>query len=82
MLCLIVMEMVPPQKICNIQIQVVQICPTLPSYQMKKSQDNFSDNRNNKDRFIAGLSNRLSQNGFQCVADADTTIAKVALEHQ
>ena len=60
MLCLIVLEMVPLQKICNIKIQVVQICPTLPSYQMKKSQDEFSDNQNNKDRFIAGLSNRLS----------------------
>ena len=56
--------------------------PDITLYQMKKSQDNFSDNQNNKDRFIAGLSNRLSQNGFQCVADADTTIAKVALEHQ
>ena len=46
-----------------------------------KSQDEFLDNRKNKARFIAGLSNHLSQNGFQCVADADTTIAKVTLEY-
>ena len=42
------------------------------------------DNQNNKAHFIAGLSNHLSQNGFQvyqCVADADTTIAKVILEY-
>ena len=35
-----------------------------------KYQDHFLDNQNNKAHFIAGLSNYLSQNGFQCVADA------------
>ena len=44
-----------------------------------KYQDAFLDNQNNKARFIVGLSNHLSQNGFQCVADADTTIAKIVL---
>ena len=41
-----------------------------------KSQDEFLDNQNNKAHFTAGLSNHLSQNGFQvyqCLADADTT---------
>ena len=42
-----------------------------------KSQDDFLDNQNNKARFIGGLSNHLSQNGFQCIEDADTTIAIV-----
>ena len=46
-----------------------------------KSQDEFLDDRKNKARFIAGLSNHLFQNGFHCVADADATIAKVALEY-
>ena len=46
-----------------------------------KSQDDFLDNRNNEARFIAGLSNHLSQNGFQCVAGTDTTIAKIVLEY-
>ena len=40
------------------------------------------DNQNKKTHFIAGFSNHLSQNGFQCVADADTTIAKIAIEYQ
>ena len=44
---------------------------------MRQYQDNFLGNQNNKARFIVGLSNHLSQNGFQCVADADTTIAKI-----
>ena len=44
-----------------------------------KYQDDCLDNQNNKARFIAGLSNHLSQNGFQCVGDADTTIAKIVL---
>ena len=42
-----------------------------------KSQDNFLDNQNNKARFIFGLSNHLSQNRFQSVADADTTMSKL-----
>ena len=46
---------------------------------MRQYQDNFLGNQNNKARFIVGLSNHLSQNGFQCVADADTTIAKIVL---
>ena len=31
MLCLMVMETVPPQKLCNIQIEVVKFRPALPS---------------------------------------------------
>ena len=42
-----------------------------------KYQDDFLDNLNNKSRFIAGMSNHLSQIRFQCVADADTAIAKI-----
>ena len=44
-----------------------------------KYQDDFLDNQNNKACFIVGLNNHLSQNGFQCVADTDTTIAKIPL---
>ena len=40
------------------------------------------DNQNKKTHFIAGFSNHLSQNGFQCLADADTTIAKITIEYQ
>ena len=47
-----------------------------------KCQDDFLDNENNKAHFIAGLSYYLFENGFQCVADADTTIAKIASEYQ
>ena len=43
-----------------------------------KSQDHFLIT---KAHFIAGLSNHLSQNRFQCVADDDTTIAKIVLEY-
>ena len=49
-----------------------------------KPQDEFLDNQNDKAHFIAGSSNHLSQNsfaGYQCVADADTAIARVALEY-
>ena len=46
-----------------------------------KSQDDFLDNQNNKACFIGGLSNHLSQNGFQRVEDADTTIAKIVWEY-
>ena len=42
-----------------------------------KYQDDFLDNLNNKSRFIAGMSNHLSQIRFQCVADVDTAIAKI-----
>ena len=42
-----------------------------------KSQDDFLDNQNNKSRFIAGLSNHLSQIRSQCVANTDTAIAKI-----
>ena len=42
-----------------------------------KYQDDFLDKLNNKSRFIAGMSNHLSQIRFQCVADADTAIAKI-----
>ena len=35
MLCLIVVEVVPSQKICSIQIEVTKFCQTLPSHQMK-----------------------------------------------
>ena len=34
MLCFIVVEVVPPQKINNIQIEVSKFCPTLLSHQM------------------------------------------------
>ena len=37
MLCLIVVEAVPPQKTYNIQIEVVMFFPTLPSHQMKNA---------------------------------------------
>ena len=37
MLCLIVVEAVPPQKTCNIQIEVAKFFPTLPSHQMKNA---------------------------------------------
>ena len=78
MMCLIVVEVTPPQKINNIQIEVAKFCPTFTSDEKcVKYQDNFLDNQNKKARFIVGLSNHLSQNGFQCVADADTTIAKI-----
>ena len=45
MLCLIVVKVVPPQKINNLQIEVVKFCPTLLWHQMKnvKYQDNFAD---------------------------------------
>ena len=46
-----------------------------------KSQENVLDNQNSKAHFIAGLSNYLSQNRFQCVADADTTIVKIVVEY-
>ena len=46
-----------------------------------KSRDKFLDNQNNKDRFIAGLSNHLSQNHFQCVADTNRRVAKIVLEY-
>ena len=46
-----------------------------------KSQDDFWDNQNKEARFIVGLSNHLSENGCQCVADADTTTAKIVLEY-
>ena len=36
-LCLIVVEVVPPQKIYNIKIEVAKFCQTLPSYQMKNT---------------------------------------------
>ena len=36
-LCLIVAEVVPPQKIYNIQIEVAKFCATLPSHQMKSA---------------------------------------------
>ena len=42
-----------------------------------KYQDDFLDKLNNKSRFIAGMSNHLSQIRFQRVADADTAIAKI-----
>ena len=42
-----------------------------------KSQDDFLDNQNNKARFIVGLSNHLSQNYSQSVADVDTTMPKL-----
>ena len=29
-LCLIVVEVVPPQKLYNMQIEVAKFCPTLP----------------------------------------------------
>ena len=45
-----------------------------------KSQDDFWDSQNKESRFIVGLSNHLSENGCQCVADADTTTAKTVLE--
>ena len=53
----------PSTKDTQYTKEVVQICQTLPSYQMKKcvkSQDDFLDNQNNKARFIPGLSNHLS----------------------
>ena len=46
-----------------------------------KSQDDFWDNQNKEARFIVGLSNHLSENGCQCVADADATTAKIVLEY-
>ena len=48
---------------------------------MHKITNDFLDNQNKKATFIAGLSNPLSQNGFQCVADPDTTIDKIVLEY-
>ena len=36
-LCLIVVEVAPPQKIYNLQIEVAKFCPTLPSHQMKSA---------------------------------------------
>ena len=46
-----------------------------------RSQDDFLDNQSNKTRFIAGLNNHLSRNGFQCVADDYTTITKIVSEY-
>ena len=43
------------------------------------SDEKCVDNQK-KARFIVGVSNYLSQNGCQCVADVDTTIAKIALD--
>ena len=37
MLCLIVVEVVPPQKIYNIQIEVANFCPTLLLHQTKNA---------------------------------------------
>ena len=37
MLCLIVVEAVPPQKTYNMQIEVAKFFPTLPSHQMKNA---------------------------------------------
>ena len=37
MLRLVVMETVPPQKICNIQTEAAQICPTFLLNQMKNA---------------------------------------------
>ena len=42
-----------------------------------KSQDDFLDNQNNKARFIVGLSNHLSQNRSQSVADVERTMPKL-----
>ena len=44
-----------------------------------KSQDDFLITKK-KTRFIVGVSNYLSQNGLQCVAHVDTTIAKIVLD--
>ena len=43
-----------------------------PDKKCIKSQDEFLDNQNSKTRFIAGLSNHLSENDFECVEDADS----------
>ena len=47
---------------------------------MRKISRRFFDNQKKKNRFIVGVSNYLSQNGLQCVAHVDTTIAKIVLD--